>query len=242
MHQLRIQEQLWLSIMARKRLQALALPDGQLIRDPAQMIPALMEGWKLFFEEKVVDLAKAEEYLADKVPKDDLYPRAPSVRDFLRYIWRATEVSGGPDGFRKNFWAVAPDWSAELWYHGFAFLSTGDQIVGGFDDSIVAFIPKKERETDPREIVREIFELRTVNQKDVPPKAIAWVANPLLSPALQTHIIPIQRGFLRLRQSTHIFLCPPSLATSFQASFEILTRDFLGFIFCCDAFLDRLQK
>ena len=119
------------------------------------MVPVLKEGWKPVFDEKKVDLGKAEEYLKDKIPKIDLAPRAPSIRDFLRYIWRATEVSPGPDGFSKNFWAAAPDWSARLWYHAFAHLSAGDSLDEGFNASIVAFIPKKERETDPREVIRE---------------------------------------------------------------------------------------
>ena len=85
----------------------------------------------------------------------------------------------------------------------YAELAACGRMFYHFTASTISFILKKSLAEDEIELIREPKALRTVNGKNVDPKACAWVANSTIAPVLAEQVSPAQRGFIKGRQFIH---------------------------------------
>ena len=115
-----------------------------MVREPDKMLKGLKEDWAPTFQQLSFDEKEAEEYLRDKVPLMQLIPWQVSPRDFEAYFRSAMVVAAGPDGIRVSFWKPL----GEALHLLYGLLSRGRKMGNGFNNSLIALLPKKAKDGD----------------------------------------------------------------------------------------------
>ena len=171
------------------------------VLDPTARIGALSAAWSDTFSAQPSCMATAEEVIARWArPLDFSRVSPPSVEDFKTAASRARSSAPGRDGLPYEAWAAAGDSGASTLHAVCCSLLQGVPMPISFNDGVMVFAPKGEREGDESAVHREAIDTRPLSLKNSDNKLVCGVMNFKCRGPLTRGACPLQRGFVPGRQ------------------------------------------
>ena len=137
------------------------------VLDPTARIGALSVAWSDTFSAKPSCMATAEEVIARWArPLDFSGVAPPTVEDFRAAASRARSSAPGRDGIPYEAWAAACDPGASTLHAVCCSLLQGVPMPISFNDGVMVFAPKSEREGDESAVFREAVDTRHLSLKN----------------------------------------------------------------------------